>query len=142
MLNSKGAALLALWCATLPGCQSGQLYVASNTVVGLHAGVNTARTAGTLQIGYDRYFTTVVPRSVVPPNGESGTGLPAGTTAREAMAVMSCSELEVDGIFVSRFVENLATGRAALNYAKALRDSDPAIAREAAQFFTCPATPQ
>jgi hypothetical protein len=66
--------------------------------------MNTEQTAGHLKIGYDRTFVIVVPKSVPVPNG------------REAMAVLSCSNLEVKGIFLTGFKEYLATGAAALNY--------------------------
>ena len=61
----------------------------------------TERAKGRLVIGYDRNFVTLVPKSV--PDGKGG---------REAMAVLSCSELKVDGIFLSKFIEYLATGKA------------------------------
>ena len=99
------------WIAGLPalallwGCEPTQLYVGATTVVGLNAAMNTEQTAGHLKIGYDRTFVTVVPKSVPVPEG-----------GREAMAVLSCSDLEVTGIFITGFREYLATGKAAMNY--------------------------
>jgi len=75
-------------------------------VVGLNAAMNTEQTAGHLKIGYDRTFVTVVPKSV-----------PLRGGGREAMAALSCSDLEVTGIFITGFREYLATGKAAMNYA-------------------------
>ncbi len=137
MLKARRCIALGVCGIILVGCQTGQLYVGSNTVVGVHAAVNTAQSSGSVQIGYDRQFVTVVPRSVTMPADQESSGLPAGTTGREAMAVSGCSNVEVDGIFLSRFTENLATGRASLNYAKALKSSNAATAQKAVDFITC-----
>src|SRR5258706_8153424 len=89
----------------LCGCQPTQLYVAHSTVVGVNAAISTEKVAGHLKIGYERDFATVVPKSVPAPGG------------REAMGALSCSELEVTGIFLTGFKEYLATGEAAERYA-------------------------
>jgi hypothetical protein len=124
-----------IWLAGLAvtGCQPGQLYVASDTVLGLNANVNTARDSGRFQFGYDRYFATVIPRSADVANGINDTGLTGGEQGREVMAIIGCSDVEVSGIFLSKFVESLATGRAARGYAKQLADNPP----NAASSFAC-----
>jgi hypothetical protein len=97
-----------------------QLYVAHNTVVGLDAAVDTNRQAGRLIIGYDRQFVALAPRSVPhvrdPENPDPVCDRP-GEDCREAMAVLSCNEVEVEGIFLTRFKDRLATGTAAKNAA-------------------------
>jgi hypothetical protein len=98
----------------LTACQPTNLYVGSNTVVGVNGSMNTEQTAGHLIVGYDRRFAAIVPKSV--PTGE-GDG-------REAMAVLSCSELRVEGIFLTGFTEYLATGRAARKFAAAVAGTD------------------
>lgn len=107
----------------LCGCQPPtNLYVAATTVVGVNAAVNTEQTAGHLKIGYDRDFVTVVPRSVAVPGHDQ---------QREVMAALSCSEVEVTGIFLTGFKEYLATGQAARNYAQLYKipsKPDPASA--------------
>jgi hypothetical protein len=140
MLNLRRRVAFVVCCALLGGCQTGQLYVASNTVVGVHAAVNTAQTSGSLQIGYDRQFGTFIPRSFTVSANQDGSGLPTSGTGREVMSVAGCSDLQVDGIFLSRFIENLATGRAALNYAKALKSTNSTTAQQATAFITCSAS--
>jgi hypothetical protein len=114
------AGLIVLAALAVAGCQPGQLYVASDTVLGLNANVNTARDSGRFQFGYDRYFGTVIPRSTDIPNGTNDTGLAGSEQGREVMAIIGCSDVEVSGIFLSKFVESLATGRAARGYARQL----------------------
>jgi hypothetical protein len=111
--------------AGVAGCQdSSVLYVASHSVVGVNAAVNTAQTSGHLMIGYDRIFVTNPPKSVTIANkpGE-----------RESMAVLSCSEVIVTGIFLTSFREHLATGQAATDFAGKIK-SDPNNSNE---FFKC-----
>ncbi len=67
-------------------CNPSNLYIAHDTVIGVNAAVNTERTSGRSVIGYDRDFVTVVPISVNVAEG------------KEAMAVLSCSEMEVNNI--------------------------------------------
>lgn len=88
--------------ALTAGCAAENLFVAHRTVIGVNAAVNTDQTNGRLIVGYKRSFVTIAPKSVT---AEDGT--------KEAMSVLSCSELEVDGIRLSKFVEQLATGKAA-----------------------------
>ena len=107
---------LLLAALTLAACEANQLYIAHDTVLGLNANVNSARTSGKLVFGYDRQFGTLIPKSVDVEEDQAGNG-------REAMAVLACSDVGVDGIFLTRFVEHLATGQAARNFAKELADS-------------------
>ena len=98
---------------TLAACDANQLYIAHDTVLGLNANVNSARTSGKLVFGYDRQFGTLIPKSVDVEDNQNGEG-------REAMAVLACSDVGVEGISLTRFVEHLATGKAAKNFAQAL----------------------
>lgn len=111
-------------------CEATQLYIVHDTVLGLDAGINQARPSGRLAIGYDRYFLSLVPRSV-----DAAANSAAGTTesAKEAMAALSCSNLKIEGIFLTEFTERLATGRAARNFAKSLKND----ADQAGDFFDC-----
>lgn len=127
MLN-RTRRLVIVAAVALAGCaDSRQLYIASRTVVGVNAAVNATQTAGHLLIGYDRVFVTNPPKSVTVP-GKDGE--------REAMSVLSCSELVVDGIFLTGFREHLATGKAAIDFAAKIKDD----ATAANDFFNC-ATP-
>lgn len=88
-------------------CDAGNLLIAHRSVIGIDAAVNSETTSGQLVIGYDRNFITSVPKSVPIDTSEN---------EEEAMAVLSCSELEIEGIYLSKFTEYLATGKAARNY--------------------------
>ena len=107
-------AILPLLCA----CDATNLYVGHRTIVGMNAAVNNDQTTGHLIIGYDRKFGAVVPVSVP-------VAKPDGTIsdAHDAMSVLSCSELNIDGIFLSGFKEYLATGQAARNFVTALKEA-------------------
>lgn len=76
-----GTALAAVLALQLASCAQGKLYISSTTVLGLDASVNTARTAGHIQFGYDRYFVTWVPQTVK----QDGD-------AREVMSALNCTE--------------------------------------------------
>lgn len=95
-----------------------QLYIAHNTAIGVDAAVNADRTAGHLTVGYDRRFLALAPKAV-PEEAEPGEPQPS-VDAREAMAALVCSELEVDGIFLTKYNEKLATGKAARNAAEVI----------------------
>ena len=112
--------------ASVAAC-SNSVYFASHTVVGLNAAINTQQTAGHLTVGYDRWFATNPPISVTSPAKD---GKPA---TRDAMAVLSCSELEVTGIFLTGFTEHLATGEAAKDFAEEIK-KDP---NKVDDFFKC-----
>lgn len=109
----SGGAAVALSVA-LTACEPTNLYVGSNTIVGVNGSMNTQQTAGHLIVGYDRRFAAIVPKSV--PTGE-GDG-------KEAMSVLSCSELRVEGIFLTGFTEYLATGEAAKKFAESVAPDD------------------
>lgn len=79
---------------------SKQVYVASDTSLGVNGAVNTAQTAGKLVIGYDRKFVAYVPK--INYEGDS-----------DVMAVYNCTHLEVQGLRITAFRERLATGDAA-----------------------------
>jgi hypothetical protein len=95
----------------LTACGTANLYIAHDTVVGLNAVVDSQRTSGRLSIGYDRNFGTYVPAAVPAQDGSGG---------KEAMSVVSCSELKVKGIWLSNFTEYLGTGEAAERFAAAV----------------------
>src|SRR4030095_15528226 len=82
--------------AALTACDPTNLYVGSNTVVGVNGSMNTQETAGHLIVGYDRRFAAIVPKSVPVLDAEG-----KDTGGKEAMAVLSCSELRVEGIFLT-----------------------------------------
>ncbi|NJO35067.1 MAG: hypothetical protein HC869_20100 [Rhodospirillales bacterium] len=114
----------------LSACEPVNLYVAHSTVVGLNAAGSADRGSGHLIIGYDRHFGAIVPKSVPVEEGE------------EAMSVLSCSDLKVDGIFLAGFTEYLATGRAATGFAKVVAsDTDPAQTTAMDQMFDCYVAP-
>jgi len=128
MLKSRALLMAAVTLALAACADSNELYIVSRTVVGVNAAVNTAQTAGHLIVGYDRVFLTNPPKSVSPPNGAADQ--------RDAMAVLSCSELTVTGIYLTGFNEHLATGQVATDFAKNIKaspnSSDP--------FFQCPSS--
>ena len=95
----------------LTGCETVNLHVVHHTVVGVNAAVNTDQTAGHVIVGYDRKFNTIIPKSV---DDKKNNG-------HEAMSALSCSEVEVDGIFLTKFQESLATGDAAIKFANAVK---------------------
>ena len=104
--------------------------MAHSTVVGLNAAGSVDRGSGHLIIGYDRHFGAIVPKSVPVEEGE------------EAMSVLSCSDLKVDGIFLAGFTEYLATGRAATGFAEAVaKITDPAQKTGMDQMFDCYVAP-
>ncbi len=110
MLGRILRAMICLTFLAVTACGQNNLYVAHHTVVGVNAAVNMERSAGHLVIGYDRNFVTIAPRSV-----PIGDGTEDG---EDVMAALSCSELEVKGIYLSKFVEYLATGEAGIEFAR------------------------
>lgn len=117
---------LVLLVAGLAACDPTNLYVAHTTVLGVNGAMNADQTSGHLIIGYDRKFAAIVPTSVPT---EHGT---------EAMSVLSCSDLKVDGIFLAGFTEYLATGAAAQGFADAVANqSDAEKSRAMSQLFDC-----
>lgn len=125
-------ALLSAGAATvLAGCDANQLYMGSRTVVGINASVNPEVSSGSLIIGYDRTFATVIPRSAL----EDQTVQTDQTIQRQdAMTALACSTLVVNGITIKRFTESIATGKAAQTFAAALKNDDPKPVKD---FFDC-----
>ena len=119
---------LALLSATattvLAGCDPNQLYLANHTVVGINAAVNPEQSSGTLIVGYDRTFATVIPRSAV--NEQNPQAL-------DSMSAMACSSLSVRGLTIKRYTESLATGDAAKKFADGLSQQPKAVK----DFFSC-----
>jgi hypothetical protein len=110
--------ILLGFSSALPACQPTHVFVTHQTVVGVDAAVNTQMTKGHLIIGYDRNFVALVPKSVAGAQGDPRESEPAN--ARDAMSVIACSNVKVDGIVLTQFTENMATGKAAKIYAKKL----------------------
>jgi hypothetical protein len=130
VLMAQRFAIAAGVALTLGACEPVNLYVAHSTIVGLNAAGSLDRSSGHLIVGYDRHFGAIVPKSVLVEEGE------------EAMSVLSCSDLKVDGIFLAGFTEYLATGRAATGFAKAVAaDTDPAQKTAMDQMFDCYVAP-
>lgn len=98
------------------GCGD-QLYVGSDTVLGIAVGYNSAREAGRIDIGYDRHFVTWIPQSVPQEEGE------------EAMSVLGCTQVKIGNLNLQKFQESLATGKAAAKFAEALKDDS--------SYFSC-----
>ncbi len=124
----------------LAGCEAQQLYVTSQTVIGINASLNEARTAGKLVIGYDRDFAVIIPKSVdrvliAEEPTVDGTKKNVAIQYRDAMSAMSCTEMEVNGIFMTRFTESMATGYAARNFAGQLAKTGNE--QKAREFFAC-----
>ncbi|WP_306113976.1 MULTISPECIES: hypothetical protein [unclassified Roseovarius] len=92
----------------LPGCDTRNLYVAHDTVLGINAVVNQGRQKGQLVVGYDRDFATVIPKSVDP----------TSTGEKDAMALVNCTELEIDGIYLNAYSDVMITGDAAVAHVK------------------------
>lgn len=110
----------ALSVLLLPACEPRNLYVAHDTVVGVNAKVSQDRQQGQLVVGYDRDFVTVIPKSVDDPSG---------INKKDAMALLSCTELEVDGIFLSKYTDITASGDAAKKFSERIHDDN--------NFFNC-----
>ena len=125
--------LVALVTLLLAGCEPTQLYLVNHTVVGINAAVNPEQTTGTLLLGYDRTFASVIPRSVDRMDA---------TRSRDAMSALVCSNLSVEGITIRKYTESLATGEAATKFAAKLSsgskgESDAAKTEELKDFFDC-----
>ncbi|WP_299628868.1 hypothetical protein [uncultured Tateyamaria sp.] len=90
-------------------CAPQNLYVAHDTVVGVNAKVSADRQQGQLVVGYDRDFVTIVPTSVEAANGD-----------RDAMALISCTDLEVQSIYLSKYTDITISGAAATAFGEQL----------------------
>jgi hypothetical protein len=93
------------------GCAGDRLLISSSTVIGIDANLDTTRTAGRVQIGFDRYFVAWLPQTVQ----ESG--------GVEAMSALNCTDVIYGTLTIKKFDESLATGRAAVLFAKAIANS-------------------
>lgn len=120
-----GAALAAVLALQLAACAQDRLYISSTTVLGLDASVNTARTAGRVQFGYDRYFVTWIPQTVSQDDKEK-------EKAREAMSALNCTQATVGNLSLKKFEESLATGVAATHFAAQLAKD-----RDGSPYFEC-----
>ncbi len=133
MIARAGA--IVFLAAILGGCEPTNLYVAHTTVLGVNGAMNADQSSGHLIVGYDRKFAAIVPKSVDTEDG------------KEAMSVLSCSDVKVDGIFLAGFTEYLATGKAAQGFAnKVAAPTTDEAQREAQrkainQMFDCYTTP-
>ncbi len=136
---SLGATLLVLLSA---GCEDwgNQLYIANTTKLGINASLNTTRQAGSIGLGYDRYFVTWVPRSVDRSDASPDADPAVGAT-RDVMSVLACSRLEVDGLNIKEFDETLATGEAARIFAAALKDEHSSAITDYFRCFQAPQNP-
>jgi len=113
-------------CASLlMGCEATQLYLAYRTNVGINASVNPEMTEGSLIIGYRRNFATIVPKSVP---------IAADPAGRDAMSALVCSDLVVTGIWLTSYVEYLATGAASQTFAENLTKK---AQDQTDDFFSC-----
>ena len=136
ILVSTGIAIAL--ATNLTACTPTNLYVASNTIVGVNGAMNADQTSGHLIVGYDRRFAAIVPKSAPILDDEGKVATDVEPDAHEAMSVLSCSELQVDGIFLTGFTEYLATGEAARRFAEKVA-SEPTLANNAAmgKIFDC-----
>ena len=96
-----------MFAAVMGGCSmpGKQVYVASDTSLGLIGSMNTAQTAGKMQVGYDRTFVSLVPKK---------------TRDGDAMSTYNCTHLEIKGLRIAKFHERIATGQAAKAIATSL----------------------
>lgn len=113
MHKSKKLVLVTIASLLLSACGAKNLYIASRTIIGLNAEMDKEQATGHMKLGYDRDFLVVAPKSV-PIEGEK----------YDAMSVYSCSDMEVTGIYLTKFNETLVTGEAAQNIGKTLSKED------------------
>ena len=90
--------------SALSNCAPHGLSIAHDTVLGINAKVNNTGTQGQLVVGYDRKFGTVIPTDVEDPTRPGETN---------AMALVNCTRLVVDGIYLDEYSDFTATGLAA-----------------------------
>ena len=124
MLKLGRMALLAACPAMLSACEANQLYLGYRANVGINASVDEKLTQGHLIVGYNRDFIAVVPKSVP---------MAGGSDKRDAMAALVCSDLVVDGVFLKKYSESIATGEAAKIFSQKLMAPNG----QADNFFDC-----
>jgi len=66
--------------------------------LGVSGNLNSTKTSGKVVIGYDRAFVAYIPKK---------------RDDKDVMSAFNCTDLEIDGITVTKFDERLATGKAA-----------------------------
>jgi hypothetical protein len=135
MLKIAARISLLLAISLLSACQADNLYIVHKTNLGLNGAYNQAKPSGKLLFGYKEQFITVIPKSV--PSDQLGTGGSATGSPdqnREAMSVLSCSDVKTGFIELKKYSEYLATGRAAKLYAEQITHlPTPASAIDAAR---------
>lgn len=105
--------MISIAFATLSGCATNNLYVAHDTVIGLNAKLSDTRQQGSLVIGYDRDYVTIIPKSVTIPDGKGGV-------KKDAMASLGCNRVQVQGAQLVEYRDFVITGDAAIALAKKL----------------------
>lgn len=100
---------LLLLSAAISGCEATHFFITHNTVVGVDAAVSSDFARGHLMVGYDRSTLAIVPKTV------EGSGQ---SNEKELMTTLSCSHLEVHGLFLTQFTQYVVAGEAAKNYAE------------------------
>lgn len=118
-----GAAIL------LASCSADNLYIAHKTNLGLNGTYNQAKPSGKFILGYKEQFITVIPKSV-PLSPEARSELQTSDPdLRDAMSILSCSDVKVGFLELKEYSEYLATGAAARLHARALLKGGPAAAQ-------------
>lgn len=104
--------LLPLACAALlAGCANpSHLVFHQSTSVGADASANTDTGQVHVAFGYDRQTNTIIPKT--------DTENDHGEREKEAMSVISASEVKVKWLGLHEVTEQFATGRAARNLAR------------------------
>lgn len=104
------------------GCTPRNMYVAHDSILGVNASVSQGRQRGQLVVGYDRDFVTIIPKTV---KGNDGS--------LDAMSLVVCTELEVEGIFLNEYSDVIATGDAAASFVNsgALQDASSNCKKQA-----------
>lgn len=105
--------LLTFALVTLSGCATNNLYVAHDTVIGLNAKLSDTRQQGSLVIGYDRDYVTMIPKSVTVVDDN-------GVVKKDAMASIGCNRVQVQGAQLVEYRDFVITGDAAIALAKDL----------------------
>lgn len=120
MHKSEKLVVVAITSLLLSACGAKNLYVASRTIIGLNAEMDKEQATGHMKLGYNRDFLVVAPKSV-PDKDVSDKYM---SDKKDAMSVYSCTDMEVTGIYLTKFNEILATGEAAQNIGATLPQND------------------
>jgi hypothetical protein len=100
---------LFLLFALLVGCSGKDVYVASDTSLGINGSLNTVESSGKIVIGYDRKFIAYVPLK---------------DDQSDAKPTYNCTRLQIKGPKLLKFYERMATGAAAEIVARNIEPSD------------------